>query len=545
MKRAFTASFLIMFLLSFQISNAQGWIWTKGAVGTSTCLANDICVDNLGNIYTTGQFYGGQLILGTSTLVPTPSGTDAFIAMHDNNGNVQWSLRIPKCKGRSITLDPSGNIIFAGAFTSTLVLGSTTLAADPSGSDDYLIAKFDPGGNPIWVKSFGGQGNDIPYSVKADGSGNVYVTGTVFSQSIVIGSTTYTVPTSSSAAPLVKYDPNGNLQWSRMWKAANTNGNGVLAFCMDINNSNNQIVVAGQFSGDAIAFGTNTLVNGGAFFVKCSSSGTELFAAQTSSTANWSGVSIKQSNGDIYLVGYAQGTVTAGSFSVASTPYYQADAIFAKYSNSGTVQWLKQIVGSSSDYGTSIKTHSAGAYLSGTSSSSLFTIGSQTYSYTNYYYKGFVANIDQNGNPFCSADAITNAGGLLLALDQNSNAYLAGYNQLSPLVLGTNTITPSHTSGQYFLAKYKCTQVGIEENNHNELIISLFPNPFRERVTINYEEERPHELEVINALGQSVLIQKLNASETEIDLKDHESGLYIFTIKQENRVLKAYKLIKQ
>jgi len=80
--------------------------------------------------------------------------------------------------GQSISIDSSGNVFITGYFGSPEIDfgGGQLIYAD---SFDIFLAKFDNNGNHLWSKGFGGKLNDKGFSVSADRSGNVYITGKV------------------------------------------------------------------------------------------------------------------------------------------------------------------------------------------------------------------------------------------------------------------------------------------------------------------------------------------------------------------------------
>jgi hypothetical protein len=57
-------------------------------------------------------------------------------------------------------------------------------------------------------------------------------------------------------------------------------------------------------------------------------------------------------------------------------------------------------------------------------------------------------------------------------------------------------------------------------------IISIFPNPTTDYLTINYEGEK----EIYNMLGVKIMITNNN----EIDVRDLASGVYIVRLEEEN-----------
>lgn len=124
----------------------------------------------------------------------------------------QWAVTTGTALGSpgkgiaDIATDASGNVYVTGRYTGTLTLGSTTVTSSGSGSNqDAYIAKFNPSGSNMWLKSFGNAGNlEFGQVIAVDASANVYIGGS----GISIGT--------SNSAFLNKYDTNGNLVWSKV-----------------------------------------------------------------------------------------------------------------------------------------------------------------------------------------------------------------------------------------------------------------------------------------------------------------------------------------
>lgn len=79
-----------------------------------------------------------------------------------------------------------------------------------------------------------------------------------------------------------------------------------------------------------------------------------------------------------------------------------------------------------------------------------------------------------------------------------------------------------------------CT-VGLNELNSEPLVISVFPNPANQTVTISSSVRNTLPFEVLNVLGDSILIGELN-QKTEINTSTFSQGIYF--IKVNNKVLK-------
>lgn len=95
---------------------------------------------------------------------------------------------------------------------------SVAVAADGSayvagitaeGGGDAVLMKFDPNGNLLWVRAWGGAQSDSAGAVATHGDGSVYIAG----RSTSFGP-------SSAGVFVLKFDAAGNLAWQRLWDDA-------------------------------------------------------------------------------------------------------------------------------------------------------------------------------------------------------------------------------------------------------------------------------------------------------------------------------------
>ena len=96
-------------------------------------------------------------------------------------------------------------------------MGSTggALSGPSNGQDDAFIGKYDPAGNLQWTKQLGTAANDYAYGVAIDSRGNA----------LVVGATQGSLGGPNAGgydAFLSKYDAAGNLKWTRQF---GTSGN--------------------------------------------------------------------------------------------------------------------------------------------------------------------------------------------------------------------------------------------------------------------------------------------------------------------------------
>src|SRR5690606_2135227 len=139
----------------------------KSFGGSSSDEGKFIKVDDLGNIYITGTFYGtADFDPGPGTVNRTSAGgSDVCIQKLDPSGNFLWVYFFGGSindYGNSISVDDSGNVYTTGS---------------TSEQRTSFVYKLDASGNFLWVKSFGNMEGDEAQSITVDASGNVYTLG--------------------------------------------------------------------------------------------------------------------------------------------------------------------------------------------------------------------------------------------------------------------------------------------------------------------------------------------------------------------------------
>jgi hypothetical protein len=86
---------------------------------------------------------------------------------------------------RALTLDPSdGSILIVGDFNGGPIQIGTTTLTTTSPNGNVFVARISPSGNPVWAKSYG---PTYGLAITADSSSNVYVGGACADQTVVGG----------------------------------------------------------------------------------------------------------------------------------------------------------------------------------------------------------------------------------------------------------------------------------------------------------------------------------------------------------------------
>src|SRR5439155_19578539 len=120
-------------------------------------------VDSSGNAYVTGYSLGAATSNDYRTIKYNTSGSQIWVASYDGpaNGNDQAA---------AIALDSVGNVYVTGASSG---IGTNV---------DYATTKYDTNGSQVWVARYDGSahGGDYASAIALDSSGNVHVTGRSF-----------------------------------------------------------------------------------------------------------------------------------------------------------------------------------------------------------------------------------------------------------------------------------------------------------------------------------------------------------------------------
>ncbi len=147
------------------------WVRTYNGPGNYEDWATAIAVDGSGNVYVTGHGYGSGITADYATIKYLPNGDTAWVRMYDGPGN-------SGDQANAIAVDGDGNAYVTGT--------SATNAYSPGSPDDmdYATIKYNSTGdtavaNGGWVRRYTGPGTEDDYgnAIEVDGSGNVYVTG--------------------------------------------------------------------------------------------------------------------------------------------------------------------------------------------------------------------------------------------------------------------------------------------------------------------------------------------------------------------------------
>ncbi|MBK9332025.1 MAG: SBBP repeat-containing protein [Ignavibacteria bacterium] len=166
-------------------------LWTRvyNGTGDGQDIAYSVAIDNLENVYVTGESKGTG-----------STGPDYVTIKYNSSGVLQWVNRYDGASSNadialSVCVDASQNIIVSGY----------SHGGAGTGYNFYTI-KYNPAGYEIWRRGNDFGSGDFADQVTTDKYGNVYIIG-------------YSVSNSNTAHDFrtVKYDSAGTLKWHRMY----------------------------------------------------------------------------------------------------------------------------------------------------------------------------------------------------------------------------------------------------------------------------------------------------------------------------------------
>ncbi len=346
----------------------------------------------------------------------------------------------------AMAVDNSGNVCVAGEMYT-------------GNGNQVLLAKYSSSGATLWTATYSANNSTYEYvrgGVAVDASNNIYVSGYVY----------YSNNNYNNYYDLfvVKYDPNGNLLWSKIYDSGyndymdfsgiivESNGAVVIAGSLYNNNNSNNIYdlifVKYDASGNLL---WNTTVDGGYYeylrSIDADNSGNVFGSFQTynynSNGYNTIGLTKLNSsgaqqayqvynvnnntqlynyannldvanNGDVFIAGYI--------YDPNNSNYY--DLITIKYDNSVTQQWVQIFDGGSYDYYGSLAADNTGNV----------TVTSNSYNANSGTYDWNLVKYDNAGNHLWSVLGLTGndstnnySWNTDITLDNSGNSYSTGY----------------------------------------------------------------------------------------------------------------------
>ena len=165
-----------MFLIQYNLNFENNW--AKSIGGTNNDFIEAITTDLYGNIFITGSFLSNEIIVNDDTIIKSGS-YDVFVGKFRNNSDFCWmkaGVGLSADYGNTIKVDNNCNIYIGGNYKVV-----------NNGNNDAYIAKFDSTGLIKWANNLGSLDDEFCYDMDISSTGEIYITGSFISDSIVVG----------------------------------------------------------------------------------------------------------------------------------------------------------------------------------------------------------------------------------------------------------------------------------------------------------------------------------------------------------------------
>jgi hypothetical protein len=303
------------------------------------------------------------------------------VSKHDANGKILWAHSIFEAEPMALSVDGEGNLYLTGTCNDAEFYGTNSYISisDTGGGDAFLI-KYSPDGGIQWAINWGTpQYSEYGNVIKSDAFGNTWVAG-IKTCSLSWGSS---VPDNF----IRKYDTNGNLVWE------------------------------------------NTL--------NCKGSG------------NYTGIDIDWT-GNCFLTGYFNDFMHFEDTILSTNGYWKTNAFVAKYANNGDLSWVRKY-GSNSDfcYNLVLDSKKRNIYITGSYKSP--TVFDNTI--LNAFPNGmFVAKLDSTGN-IIWIDEKENSVGYGIGINSFDDCFVTGL-FTKKAIFSASCVLNSAKPQDIFVAKY-------------------------------------------------------------------------------------------
>ena len=291
-------------------------------------------------------------------------GYDAIALQFDTLASVLWKRNVGG-EGFDIfnSITTANNHIFAVGVSSEESFGNGDFVNRVGrGGDDATIASFDLNGNLLWVKNFGGSGDDA-FNAVVPLSDGILVAGFSAAESFANGDWASITGNGEGDAIMVKFDFNGNVVWKSNFGGASNDYFASLTAVSD------GIVAVGFSAAKSFNTGDWTGIEGNgdedAIIVKFDTLGNVVWKSNFGGAGNDRYVSAVELSDGIAVVGHSGiSSFGNGNWTDFSTNNAQ-DAIIVKYNHNGEVLWKENFGDGSVNSYTSVMAVAGGIMATG------------------------------------------------------------------------------------------------------------------------------------------------------------------------------------
>lgn len=139
-------------------------------------------------------------------------------------------------------------------------------------------------------------------------------------------------------------------------------------------------------------------------------------------------------------------------------------------------------------------------------------------------------------------EGIGSTSGLLGGIEP----YWEGWNELLCFSIEGDDVWRNYRDSCFVITD-SCTTVGLKENTNSEIVI--YPNPFNDIITVRFQNtNRTYEVILTDLFGITFFKAEIDENKpiTELNINENlKRGIYILSIKTNDRIIKRSKIIKK
>jgi len=134
------------YVAKYDVSGVYKWAKPIKASSGITVTANAIDIDNVGNLYVTGE-YNGAITFGLSTILNTSGAEDMYTARYSDNGEFLWAFKtggIGKDNAKDLFINKSKEVFTCGSYSNTVDFNpsAATFNLTSAGMSDGFWTKY-------------------------------------------------------------------------------------------------------------------------------------------------------------------------------------------------------------------------------------------------------------------------------------------------------------------------------------------------------------------------------------------------------------------
>lgn len=539
---------LLTAMLVFQINHLAG----QNAVWATNFAEAELyatAVDNAGNVYSGGLFYG-TITMDGFELTNGTAMAEGWIAKHDKNG-VPKFIEMLYATEYLVVLDmeplADGGIVTCGIFIGKAWFGDFIFGTETDTQYRGFVAKYNADGVCTAAYASDETQSVYFYALSQDEEGDIFIAGSA--EGFFQFGVTEVDFSGDSDAIYGKMEADLNPLWMKSIGGADFDFANEITVDPDGN-----IIVAGAHEG--------MFEEGSYFFDNYGSSDIFIVKTDANGFIDWNqnmGSALSDAylfadletddDGNIYYATTMNETLNYNGGSINS--YGEADMVMMKLAaNTGNVTWIVHGGGSDSDpMSKMIKGNNDNFYVCGYFYGAAEFQGLQLFA--ELEADGYLAEISSGGT--VSMVAQTNGDNVeayqSIAIDQYNNLILSGYFLGNLTFEGIDPITSVSDEIDIFIVKLETPYTIPEEIiNINDILpeATIYPNPAADYIVIQFDEgDAVDNVEIYNAQGQIMMIEKL-AGNQSININNLPAGFYtVHLLNNDATLIAQQQFIKQ